>query len=173
MDRISVYSKRLREHVAKSERNPQAAQLSLAAIDSFEKVMISRQLLDGDLSKMLSAARSRHLGPYYIGTELLLTMLSEFPQITDIWRDLAISKLAHERWVAISVIRDDRIPFDLAKELIQRAINDKSAKVRLFAVEGVLVRNILSLIPDLEKRAKAENNRKVFQSLEWVLSKLK
>jgi len=69
-----------------------------------------------------------------IGNELLLALLADFPEIETVWRSLAKSKQAHERWVAISVARDDRFPFLLAQEFTQTAIRDRSAKVRLFGV---------------------------------------
>ncbi len=166
----SAYSKFLLTHVNETEKDSDAANISRSAIRSFENIMAMQKLMEEDLSSIVLAAKSRHLGPYYIGTELLLTLQTKFPSIKEIWHTLSKSNLAHERWVAISVIRDGRIPNDLAEELVQQAINDKSSKVRSFAVEGVLVRDIQSLLPELKQRLKLERDKKVVDRIDWVLS---
>ena len=80
--------------------------------------------------------------------------------------------IAHERWVAISVLGDERISFDLATELARRGINDSSYKVRLFAVDKVLIRYIITLLPDLKERALIEKDRRVAESIKWVVNTL-
>ncbi len=163
------YCRELRNHVAISERSPEQAQFSLAAIESFESVMGKKELLENALLTIVSAARSPHLGPCMIGNELLLALLADFPEIETVWRSLAKSKQAHERWVAISVARDDRFPFLLAQEFAQTAIRDRSAKVRLFGVEAILIRCIDSLLPELKELARTEKNPKVIESIDWVV----
>ncbi len=165
-----AYIKFLIAHVDETEKDPGAAKLSRSAIHSFENVMTTQKLTEEDLSSIVLAAKSRHLGPYYVGTGLLLTLQTRYPSIQDIWRNLSKSNLAHERWVAISVIPDERIPYDLAEELVKQAINDKSSKVRTFAVDDVLVRYIQSLLPELRQRLKVEEDKKLVDHINWVLS---
>ncbi|GIK10542.1 MAG: hypothetical protein HND45_04910 [Chloroflexi bacterium] len=170
MENIDDYCRWLREVVANSEKNPDDADLSYRAIDGFEEAMKSRMLVDVDLDKITIAAKCRRVGPREIGRELLLAMLDDFPQIESTWRNLSISSLAHERWLAVSAIQDERISFDLAKELAEKALDDKSSKVRLCAVDRVFVRYIESLLPAIKNREKVEKDRKVLQYIHWVLN---
>ncbi len=172
MDDIDGYFQKLQKHVKDTERDADLAKVSYAALDSYQKSMKSKRLLEGDLKKIILAATSRHLGPYYIGTYLLLAMYNQFPEIEAVWRSLANSEVAYERWVAISVMRDERFPVDLVRELVENALNDKSSKVRAFAVELVLVRQLESLLPEVKRRATLEKDRKVIREIDWVLASM-
>ena len=172
MDALREYCFQLREHVANSERNLDSAQISLDAISSYEIIMKTKLLSEENLLKIMDSAKSRYLGSYYIGTSLVLALLKDFPRIEVAWRELADSSSAHERWVAISIVRDERIHYNFALELVKHAINDKSLKVRLFAIECIYIRDLSSLLPDLKKRAEVENNMKVLQSIEWLMSRM-
>ncbi len=172
MDKFREYCLQLREHVSKSENNPEAARISIEAISNFERVMETNVLLEENLLNIMAAAKSRNQGPYYIGTNLILNLLKDFPEVQKDWRKLAVSSSAYERWVAISICRDERITFNFAMELVQRAINDKSSKVRLFAIECIFTRCLNQLLPELKKRAQVEKNNKVIQYIEWVISRM-
>jgi len=167
---LADYCDRLREHVAKSERVPEVSQTSFRAIDCFEKVMESRSFSEDGIHDIILAAKSRRLGPFYIGTELLHALSKEFPDVEKIWRSLAESPLAHERWVAITAVRDQRMPFDWALDLVQKTINDKSSKVRSFAIENVYTLHLTPLLPAVKKRAEIEKDEKVKQTIEFVIS---
>jgi hypothetical protein len=167
---LADYCNQLREHVAKSERVPEVSQISFRAIDCFEKVMKSRSFSEDGIHDIILAAKSRRLGPYYVGTELLLELSKEFPDVEKIWRDLIESPLAHERWVAISAVRDERMPFNVALDLVQKGINDKSSKVRSFAIEDVHILYLKPLLPELKKMAEIEKNAKVLRIIEFVIS---
>ena len=164
------YCDQLRNHVINTEKQPDVARISLDAIDCFWKIENSRILSDDNLLKIVFAAKSPKLGPYYIGTELLLTLQQEYSVIENIWRNLMESTAAHERWVAISVVRDERIPFNLALELVRNGIHDKSQKVRSFAIECIYIRNLTPVLSELKKVAGAEKNKKVLQTIELVMS---
>jgi hypothetical protein len=167
---LAEYCDRLREHVAISERVPEVSQTSFRAIDCFEKVMESRSFSEDGIHDIIVAAKSQRLVSYYIGTELLLELINKFPAVEIIWRNMIESPIAHERWVAITAVRDERMPFDLALDLVQKTINDKSSKVRSFAIEDVYTLNLRSLLPELKKRADIEKNTKVMQTIEFVIS---
>jgi hypothetical protein len=147
------------------------AKLSFAAIDSFEKIMISRKFNEADVLRIMTAAKSRNLGPYYVGTNLVLALFEDYPEMEAVWRELTKSKSAHERWVAISILRDERIAENFTMELITNALKDKSSKVRLFAVECVYIRYLSPLFPQLKKMIEIEKDKNVIKSLEWVLSR--
>lgn len=163
----------LRTHVARSECNADRADLSLAAMDCFEAAIGKKELLESDLTTIVLAAGSCYLGPCYIGLELLLRLSSEIPAVESAWRKLAQSKQAHQRRNAIVAVRDERVSFALAQDLVRTAIRDRSAKVRLFAVETVLIRYMNLLLPEISAQARVEKNPEVLASIEWVIQHMR
>lgn len=159
----------LRTHVAISERNADRAKLSLAAIDCFEAAIGKKELLESDLKTIVLAAGSPYLGPCYIGLELLLRLSGDFPAIESVWRKLAQSKQAHQRRIAIVAVQDERVSFALAQDLVRTAIHDRSAKVRLFAVETVLIRYMDLLLPEISAQARVEKDTEVLECIQWVI----
>ena len=114
-----------------------------------------------------------HLGPYFIGNELLLSLVNQFPVIASVWGEFMASPLAYERRISISVVRDSRIPFDLAKDPVEKGLHDRSSKVRLFAVEAGLIRYIEPLLLEQRELSKTEKNHEVLQCIAWVLQNMK
>ncbi|PKO12524.1 MAG: hypothetical protein CVU39_23865 [Chloroflexi bacterium HGW-Chloroflexi-10] len=173
MDKVIFeYCEFLRGHVEKVIHGPTDKKLSHQAINVYQKAAISGILEKEDLDQILLAARNKHLGPFYIGTDLLTELFNRFPIIENEWRILANSNLSHERWAAITSLNDERIPIKFVEELVSKAINDKSARVRFFAVERIYSRKLFSLIPELKQRLEIEKNEKVIEHLKWVLRML-
>lgn len=166
-------SNQLRAHVENSEHNLDAKRISLDAIDGFTRVFSSGDLTMGNLFPIIVAVKNEHTGPYYIGTELFLVLLSQYPAMKEVLTSLISSKSAHERWIALSLIRDERIPDDIAFTIVKAGIHDTSAKVRSFAVECVYSRSITQFLGELIDMTKNEKNVKVLNLLEWVIERMK
>jgi len=159
----------LRNHVAISERNADRAELSLAAIDCFEAAIGKKELLENDLTMLVLAAGSPYLGPCYIGLELILRLSGDFPAVESAWCKMAQSKQARQRRIAIVAVRDERVSFGLAQDLVRTAIRDRSAKVRLAAVETVLIRYMDLLLPEISAQARGEKDPEVLECIQWVI----
>lgn len=166
-------SRKLRKHVEDSERIPEAKMISLRAINAFDlligKVNLTPKLFD----PILAAMKSRYSGPYFIGTELFLNLICKFPSLCEILDSMMSSKTAHERWVAISLVRDECVPDNIALALIKKGINDTSIKIRLFAVESIYTRNFSALVDELFIRRRQEKNSKVLEYIDWVITRMK
>lgn len=173
MNNNNDLSRKLREHVDVSDYNLEAKKTSNRAIDMYEGLRSWDTVTAEKLDPILSAMKSRYSGPYFIGTELFLSLINQYPALMEILEILISSKSAHDRWVAISLVRDERIPDDLALSLIRAGINDKSAKVRLFAIESVYTRSFFSLVDDLVIMAKKEKNPSALECIEWVINRMK
>ncbi len=167
---FTEYCNELREYVRVRQRNRQDALLSLAAIRAGQKADLAGSITNEALTKILSAAISTHLGPFYVGTDLLARLFSRFPEVRAAWKGLACSPVSHERWVAVTALADHRVPKTFAERIVRRALHDKSPKVRFWAVERVFTRELRSLIPELRALAVRERNNKVASHIRWVLA---
>lgn len=171
-ENIDQFCNKWRSYISTTEKNAEVQKLSLHIVDIFEKAMKTRKLLPDELNEIIKAMAGKKMRPFYVGSELLISLFPEFPDVEIQWRKLANSPIAHERWVAITMLNDLRIPDEFAFELIKSALDDKSPKVRKFAVDRIYPRRFVSLISDLEERMKLEQNEKVRQSIQWMLNVL-
>src|SRR5258708_27525925 len=125
---LEDYCDRLREHVRRAQKNSWDISVSLHAIAAFEGASRTQSITSQELTTIISAAKSAHLGPFYIGTELLTSLFVDFQEVREAWKELAKSQVAHERWVAVTALADEKIPSAFAEEIIRDALKDKSSK---------------------------------------------
>lgn len=170
MDNYQEIIATARENVKKYEKNSEVAQISFMAIDAFEEIKKIKILNDENLKKIIDVLICHGSGAIELGIKLLGELVEEYPQINDEMRTLENSKSGHIRKVAITALYDDRFSYDLSLELVKKALNDKSAKVREFAVDRAFVRALNPLLPDLMERVKIEENKTVLDSLNYVIS---
>jgi hypothetical protein len=112
---------------------------------------------------------SHHIRPREIGVTLIGELVQYFPQIYDVVRDLAISSSGQKRFAAICALYDDRFDYDFTVEIVRKAINDRSVKVREFAVDRAYTRALNPLLPDLIERTKIEENKTILRYLNNVI----
>jgi hypothetical protein len=169
MTRYGEYCEFLRHHVKTTDKDSKSAMVSLDAITAFERIMDAKNSSSPDLRKVVLAATSKYRGPLNIGLDLLSKLTNEFPSIVSVFRELSESRSAYERWVSMVAAKDYQLPGKLAFDLVQKGLNDKSARVRTYAYEAVLTNYFVELAPKLAERATLEKNTNARLSLDWVI----
>lgn len=173
MKNSNELAKQLRKYIENSVNNQVEKRISIDAIDGLTRISLTGNFSLEYLYPIMIAVNSQYLGSYYIGTEIFLELFNQYSELQEILINLASSRLAHERWVALTLVRDERIPDEIAYILIKKGIDDKSIKVRLLAIESVYTRDVSSLVDTLNEKITSEKNEKVLCYLEWVIERMK
>ncbi len=160
-----------RQSVRIDQKNGADRALSDQALDGFERLTARTTFTSEELQPILSAAKSKHLAPMYVGMDLL-TALIKHQVVRDEWLKMAHSDQSHERWAAVTMLFDSRIPKSFAYQVVKKALTDRSIRVRIFAAERALSRTLTKLLPNMKAQLLRGTNPKVADELQWCVDLL-
>lgn len=141
-------------------------QLIFAALDAYEALTDATAVLRRDLEPITTAARTRSVAVWDVGGRALAELACHHLEAQEIFRDLATSKKNNERFQAISSL-SKAMPKPFVRDLLGRALNDRSKSVRLRAAMICDSLRLKELLPELRSRAAIEPDAQVKHELEF------
>jgi len=159
----------LRKHTTATQRDPQDRRVTNAALNAYEELSGKPAFTDQDLEPIIHAAFHLHRGPMHIGIELLAALAEHNEVAQTIWKQKAQSPKAHERRIAVACMADERIPRNIALEIVRVALTDRSVAVREFAASSAYLRGLAELRSSLRARIREEQEERVIQGLQLAI----
>lgn len=146
------------------KRPPTQVALANAAIDAYERRRKRGQVAEHDLAHIVVAASAPQKLVFDIACKLLADLAEDFEEARDAFRRMSRDGKADARFHAVAYL-DLRFPEPLRTEIIGRALEDRSAKVRKKGIERAEQFDLKQFLPQLEEMQERETNSGVLASL--------
>jgi hypothetical protein len=138
--------------------------LALAAVDAFEALSAGMSTDDQPLAALVTAASSPYKLVFETGCHLLVELAESRPDCQQAIDRMASSRSATARFHAVAYLTA-ALPESLRLSVIDRALSDRSARVRAKAVEQVETFGFRHWLPRLEAMMASETRGDVRGSL--------
>jgi hypothetical protein len=141
-----------------------------AAVDAFEAIERKRQITAADLAPLVAAARSPYTAVNNTGCNLLVELADRHPAARQCLVQLARDKRAVVRFSAVYAVgmvlgKGFYLSEPLRREIVERALGDRSTLVRRTAIEQAETFGFKDLLPRLEAMQRTETNDDVLKAL--------
>lgn len=151
--------------------------LAVAAVDAYAACQPKNRLTPEHLAPVVRAAQSPHKLVYETGCSLLVDLAVAMPYeaaraAQQCILDMARHKNATTRLHAVQYLQRD-LPYKLRVEVVNLALQDRSAKVRKFGVVRALSFDFKCVLPRLEEMLRTEPDKRVREELTFCLPLLR
>jgi hypothetical protein len=150
----------------------EARRLALDALDWFESIAGASTISPEDLGPILAAARCRLLPAWDIAGGLLAELACQHQAAQEAFREWAACPRYSDRFHAIYCLRN-RMPAALLQELLGRALNDRTKRVRQCAAQKCDTLWLQEMLRALLQRAQVEPVPEVRRNLEFHAAMLR
>src|SRR5262245_29734849 len=138
--------------------------LALQAVDAFEALSAGRSTDDQAVQNLAQAASSPHKLVFETGCRLLVRLAATQPICQQAIERMASSRDATARLHAVAYL-DASLPESLRLSVIDRALSDRSARVREKGIEQTETFGFRHWLPRLEAMMASESKADVLESL--------
>lgn len=146
--------------------------LALAAVDAFEMLLAQPSDEAAAVHAIVQAASSADKLVFETGCHILFHLAATLPSCRDAIERMASAPDSTSRFHAIAYLQQS-LPEPLKQTIIQRALADRSGKVRAKAVEKVEEFQLYHYVPQLEALLSSENDTQALASLSLHLPLLR
>jgi hypothetical protein len=146
--------------------------MALAAVDAFETLSRHPSEEAAAIRPIVQAATSPHKLVFETGCHILFYLAKTLASCRDAIDRMASAKDSTSRFHAIAYLHRS-LPEPLKQSVIQRAISDRSGKVRSKAVERIEEFQLHNYVPQLEEMMRTETDAKVLASLNFLVPLLR
>jgi hypothetical protein len=155
-----------RKFLGEQDLSPERRALAEAAITAF--LDFSDREDPALLAPLIAAARAPARALFEIGATLLGLLAQEFEAAREAWLGLTIDRTSTARFTAVAYLTPE-MPRGFAQRVVERALADKSTKVRSKGVELASELELRALVPQLERLATDDPDEAVRRSLaSWL-----
>ena len=142
------------------------------ALNVFRRLRKKKTVSASDVAPIVHAASSKFVAVWDIGTSCLNALAKKHAGARDAMRAMVSSPDANVRFQLVSSLESE-LPKTLSKEILRKALADKSQRVRRAAIRVADRLRLKALLPDLQEQLGTERDSATRSDLEWAIAMLR